>query len=278
VIATDFYLSLAVMIVAGIGLAHAITRPRACDARWRRRGAILALAAAGVAAVLGFIRPGSIRPTDALAIGLLLALAIAQWAAAWRGWWGAQRGAGALVYLAFIAPAAGLQLVAMTAYPGRHSGTDMLTGVTGAIGAALGSALVGGTLAAALIPPASDCQDGWYETLRGLLLILLVVLFMRLLLSAMLGCWPWWGHWGIDSRAPYARGPRRDWPVAGWLLGRYFIGGIVPAVTMVLTLRLAGREPAPRWRMALLLWLTLAAILTGELCARMLAMATSRAF
>jgi hypothetical protein len=283
-------LSLLAMIVAGIGLAQGISPPLAALARWRRRGAALAAGAAGLALALAATRPGTIGPADAAAMALLCLLVLAQWWSACRGWWDTQRWLAVMAYLAFIVPVAGLVLVAMTTYPGRHTGIGLVALAVGAAGAALASGLLGGLCAAGLLVSCAGTGPA-AQALRRLLRLILLLLLLRLALSATMGFWPWWDRWGIDSHAPYGSGPKRDWWTALMLLGRYGIGGLLPLATLRLALTRGGPgtsgvsgppgppgPPGLRRGMPALVWLTGAAAAAGEGFALVLAAGTARPF
>ena len=277
---TAIPMSLAMMVVGGVGLAQAIGAPQATGARWRRHTAVLALAAAAVAAALSAMQPGTLSLADAIGTLLMLLLVLGQWMLAYRGRWALQRWLGVEVFLLFTLPVAGVELAAVTAYPGRHSGITITAGLAGVAGAALACGLVGGSLAACLLTGPHARGDAAAaapnRALRRLLMTVLVLLLLRLLLSATMALWPWWDQWGIDSSAPHAAGPPRNLWTAAMLLGRYAVGGLLPLALTALAFRAAGRG-GRRWVCGLL-WLATAALVIGEACALELARATARPF
>jgi hypothetical protein len=266
------------MVVGGTGLAQANSAPQETGSRWRRHTALVAVAAAAVAAALSATRPGTYTLVDAAGTLLMLLLVLGQWWTAYRGQWAMQRWLGIVVFLLFILPVAGVELAAVTAYPGRHSGIAAAAGLAGVAGAALACGVVGGSLAACLLvgPFGDGASAPSQRALRRLLMMVIVMLLLRFILSATMALWPWWDQWGIDSSAPHAAGPPRNLWTAAMLLGRYAVGGLLPLPLTALAFRAAGRG-GRRWVCGLL-WLATAALVIGEACALELARATARPF
>jgi len=277
---TAIPMSLAMMVVGGVGLAQAIAAPEAAGARWRRHTAVVALAAAAAAAALSATQPGTLSLVEVLGTLLMLLLVLGQWLLAYYGQWALQRWLGIQVFLLFTLPVAGVELAAITAYPGRHSGIALAAGLAGVAGAALACGLVGGALAACLLacPRPRDATDAAPppRALRRLLIMVLVMILLRLILSATMALWPWWDRWGIDSSAPHAAGPPRNLWTAAMLLGRYAVGVLLPLAVTATAFHAAGR--GGRRRACVLLGLATAALVIGEACALELSRATARPF
>jgi hypothetical protein len=270
-------MSLAVMVVGGVGLAQASSDPRATGAAWRRRSSAVAVGAAGAGACLSAGRPGTMATADALAMLVMLLLVVGLWFTAQHGRWEMQRWLGLAVFLLFALPAAGVELGAVTNFPGRHSGISAGAAAAGALGAALACGLVGGSLAAALLfSRRTEAGPSGARALRRLLALLAVMLLLRLAVTVAMAFWPWWDQWGIDSRAPYADGPHRNLWTAAMLTGRYGLGLLLPLAALAGAFVTAGRE-SRRWA-CVLLWLATGLAAVGEVCALELARATARPF
>ena len=275
---TAIPMSLAMMVGGGTGLAQANSAPQETGSRWRRHTALVAVAAAAVAAALSATRPGTYTLVDAAGTLLMLLLVLGQWWTAYRGQWAMQRWLGIVVFLLFILPVAGVELAAVTAYPGRHSGIAAAAGLAGVAGAALACGVVGGSLAACLLvgPFGDGASAPSQRALRRLLMMVIVMLLLRFILSATMALWPWWDHWGVDSHAPYAAGPPGSLAMEALLIGRYAVGLLLPLAAAALAFRAAG---GGQGRCAgALLWLGATSLVIGEACALELSRGTARPF
>lgn len=225
------------MLVAGIGFAQAASSPRQVTLRWLRLGGLVALGLLVTADASSALTEGW-RWGRQIIFGLVAVPVIGQLLAVQTALVRMQRWSAACTWMvgSLVVTALLLRIMAEGSVgPALAQFSPSPKQVMACLAAAaLGAALLGGTLMTMLLGHAYLTSGGEMNQapFRRLVTALAVVLLLRTAASIAMGVWPWWHH-GPISQSGLAH-PQVMWDLT-LLTARYLVGLIVPAVFLYMT-------------------------------------------
>jgi hypothetical protein len=232
-----------VMLVAGIGLAQAVSDPRQVTLRWLRLGGLVALGLLATADAVTSLTEGW-RWGRQVIFGLLALPVVGQLLAVQVGLRRTQRWLAAGTWIVGSAVVAALLLRAIAQQQvgqalGQFSPSPSMV-LACVAAAALAAGLLGGTLMTMLLGHAYLTAGGemTQAPFRRLVIVLALLLLGRAVQSVAAGLLPWWQtmaapHAGFQGMGGLMH-PQAMWDLT-LLAARYLVGLVVPAVFLYMT-------------------------------------------